>query len=142
MFNQYEDVPLTKEVYTDWMEQDTTFSLEALFEVSIDLFNEKEIDNDKLKALICSIKKNKLYDLFKRDTLNKPLVKRRRSPGEETTMKLRRMSITSGSSPSLRRSRRVTPDPGKDQPLITQAFGRVHKTVECKPKTIFNGGSK
>ena len=97
----------TKGTITYWMEVTTTFSLEDLFEEKIDLFNEDEIDKDKLKVLIDNLKRNKLYDLFKKECLNKPLVKRRRSPGEETTAKLRRLSISSGSSPSLRRGRKV-----------------------------------
>ena len=65
-------------------------------------------------------------------------MKRRRSPGEETTAKLRRLSISSGSSPSLRRGRKVI-KPDKNQPLITQVLWDL-KTAELRPDTLFKKG--
>ena len=62
LIRDYEDLNLewlfkhdentTKEIITDWMEVTSTFSLEDLFQEKIDLFNEDEIDKDKLEMLI------------------------------------------------------------------------------------------
>ena len=72
------------------------------------LFGVEDINLPQLEQIIRVKKENKLYSIFLKSPLSVPAssCKRKLSPQEENTIKMRRMTIASDSSPSLRTPRR------------------------------------
>ena len=93
-----------EETSTNSQEWEEYFSqaLSWLFELFQDPFGEDGIKQDDLVEVITFKKKNKLFEAFKQDNLYTP--KRKRSPEEEVTKKMRRMTIAEDASPALRKS--------------------------------------
>ena len=75
--------------------------LVRLFSLQEDYFNEQEVDQVDLEQRITTKRKNSLYSIFRKPGLSTP--KRKHSPEEDTTQKMRRMTI-SDCSPNLRPS--------------------------------------
>ena len=129
-------------------DHDPDLGLNWLFDSIEDHFGEEDVNEGELQKLIESKTKNSLYDLFlKNNNYSTGTPKRKHSPEEETSIKLRRLTI-SDSSPSLRSpalrvarqrtfssgSRALTKgrkkiQPAKDsnQKLITELFPGIKK---------------
>ena len=80
------------------------YGLQWLFTVNIDYFGEEDINESQLGALIDSKKKNKLYSIFLQENKLPSTPKRKHSPEEAVSNKLRRMTLNSvaEASPVLR----------------------------------------
>ena len=101
-------VPNVRENLSDgfnfWEEND--YGLQLLFAIYYDHFGEDEINQAVLDDLIKRKRKNSLYELFlKENKLPTPGPKRKHSPGEVLSSKMRRMTLATDSSPSLRRTK-------------------------------------
>ena len=99
LFKEDEFKKCERVVYTDWMENEE-FSLDLLYGEIDDLFDEDGLDEIKLAQRVEALKKNKLYEIFKEVILGKRLPKRKQSPLEEASVKLRRMTIDKDSTPN------------------------------------------
>ena len=86
-------------VYTNWMENED-FYLDLLYGEFDDLFEENGLDEINLTQRVDAMKKNKLSEIFKEVILGKRLPKRKQSPLEEASVKLRRMTIATDSTPT------------------------------------------
>ena len=76
-----------------------------MFDLYQDHFGEDVIDQVELEELIIQKRKNKLYELFlKENKLPSVTSKRKHSPEEVVSTKLRRMTLASDSSPRLRKT--------------------------------------
>ena len=100
-------VPNVREKLSDglnfWEEDD--YGLQLLFAIHYDHFGEDEINQAVLEDLIIRKKKNSLYELFlKENKLPTTTPKRKHTPEEVISTKMRRMTLATDSSPSLRKT--------------------------------------
>ena len=91
----------------NWFDLDEDYYLNVLFGEKMlqDEFQEESFDENELQDLICRKRRNSLPDIFKLEhsvKLSTPK-RKRNSPDDHITVKLRRMTVGDDGSPSLRK---------------------------------------